>query len=204
MGKSPLIAHSLAEARLYLRVFPCPSCRGGPCAESETRPTDGHESPAMISIAASCTACHTVTTLTFQLPAETSPGAAESARVINPTSHASHLIDVAQWITLSRVLVESASNESDKVEARRLKLEASQCIEEALKFYDDVGNDLPPPEAFFHDASRRRVKDNPEEFSRQRLVNWRSKLPTPATAQRQAARADAEPRVKKRWWRRRG
>ena len=65
-----------------------------------------------------------------------------------------------------------------KTAARKLSLEAAQCLDEALKFYEE-DNDLPPNDAFFHAGSRDRFRDHPQHFSRQRLLHLRSKLPTP-------------------------
>ncbi|MCH7839019.1 MAG: hypothetical protein IID38_02130, partial [Planctomycetes bacterium] len=50
---------------------------------------------------------------------------------------------------------------------------------EALKFSDEDGNDLPPAEGFFQEATRRRFRQNPERFSRRRLLNLRAGLPKP-------------------------
>jgi len=97
--------------------------------------------------------------------------------VVNSTDEPSWILDVAQWLTLFSMMTEMAGKESDKTAARRLSLEAAQCLDEALKFYEE-DNDLPPTEAFFHQGSRDRFRDHPQQFSRQRLLHLRSRLPT--------------------------
>ena len=80
---------------------------------------------------------------------------------------------------LHEMYAESARREKNRAQTRRLNLKAACCLEEALKFYDEVGNDLPPSEGFFHEATRRRFRQNPERFSRRRLLDLRAGLPTP-------------------------
>jgi hypothetical protein len=77
-------------------------------------------------------------------------------------------------------------------------MDAAQCLREALKFYDDEDNDLPPRNALFHEASRRRFWDHPEEFSRQRLLNALSRLPNPVPGG--ATPAEARPAGVARWF----
>jgi hypothetical protein len=94
------------------------------------------------------------------------------------------------------MIIEAATRETDKTQARHLGIEAAQCLEEALKFYDDVGNDLPPPEAFFTEVSRERFRDAPEQFSKRRLIGLRAKLPS-----MRVMRRSITSRGKRRWWR---
>ena len=77
------------------------------------------------------------------------------------------------------MLTESAKQESGKVVARQLRVEAGLCVDEALKFYDDRNNDLPPPGAFFNDVSRALFRQQPERFARQRVLALRLDLPAP-------------------------
>jgi hypothetical protein len=121
---------------------------------------------------------------------------AGQAAVVNPTDEPSRILDVGQWIVLFRMITERAAREIDKIQARHLGIEAAQCLEEALKFYDDVDNDLPPQEALFTEASRTRFRKAPEQFSRRRLIDLRAKLPSGS-----AMRASLSAK-KKRWWNR--
>ena len=120
---------------------------------------------------------------------------------INATDQPSRIIDVAQWLTLAHVIAEAASRETEKTHARQLGIDAAQCLSEALKFYDEPENDLPPAEAFFHDASRRRFRENPEEFSRQRVLDMRSRLPGPSAGG--SGPAPPAPAGIMRWWKQR-
>ncbi len=199
MSDEPLVAHSLAEAYLYLMATPCDACGKGPLTGSGAKPVHPEAEPLVLGMTVTCEGCWNVTKVAFELPC--GPGTDESGGppLVNPTEEPSRIIDVAQWITLFRVIAEAASRETDKVEARRLGLEAAQCLDEALKFYEDDENALPPPEAFFHEASRRRFHDNPEHFARQRLVGLRAKLPsTSVMISRMSSGAKGK---KKRWWR---
>lgn len=179
MSIDPLIAHSEAEVRLYLLAARCKACGRGPLTAP---PPDGQplDSTALLSVDAHCEACAARVALSFRLPARASAGSPPSPNVINPGDEPSRIIDVGQWIVLFRVFLESAKSEPEKAQARALGLKAAQCLDEAVKFYDDPENDLPPPEAFFADASRDRLRDSPEQFSRQRLIELRAKLPNPA------------------------
>ena len=136
MPEGALVAHSLAEAYLYLMATPCASCDKGPLSGSEARPVAGPGEAMIVSITATCRACGTVHELSFELPEGTGTDESGAPPTVNPTEEPSRIIDVARWITLFRVITEAAGRESDKSEARRLGLEAAQCLEEALKFYD--------------------------------------------------------------------
>jgi len=179
MSDAPLVAHSLAEAYLYILATPCASCGRGPLRGGETELADPEGEACTVSIAVTCGSCQDLARLRFRLPTPPESIPAHQASVVNATDEPSQILDVAQWLTLFRMLTETAGHEASKSGARRLSLEAAQCLDEALKFYDDADNDLPPVEAFFGKDSRDRFKAHPEQFSRRRLLHLRSKLPTP-------------------------
>ena len=145
-----------------------------------------------------CGACQDPTQQVFQVPMDQLATARElpagAVAAVSPTDDPSRIIDVVGWVTLFGVIGEAAAKTADKVEARKLGYEAAQCLEEALKFYDD-DNDLPPEGAFFSDASRRHYRDYPDKLARTRLIDLRAKLPAIDAMQRQLARAK-----KRRWW----
>ncbi len=195
MSSAPLHAHSLAEAYFYLMATPCPACGAGPLKGGDAtglRP-DG-DTPA-VSIPACCAKCGARHVYVFALPEGTGLADPSGTADVNPTDEPSRLIDVAQWITLAHVIIEAAGRQTDKGEARRLGIEAAQCLEEALRFYED-GNDLPPSRALFHDSSRGRLKESPNLFSRQRLIEMRRKLPSLSTMRARLA----QPVRKRPWW----
>ncbi len=176
MAGAPRVAHSLTEACLYLKATPCGSCGRGPLAASQPCVTARPGGTTLATFETTCDACQAVATVTLGLH-EAAQASNDETTSINPTDQPSELIDVAGWLTLYRMIHEDAAREADRTQARRLDIEAGQCLEEALKFYDEVDNDLPPQEAFFREATRRRFRENPEQFSRQRLINLRAKLP---------------------------
>ncbi len=197
MPEEPLVAHSLAEAYLYLMATSCPACGRGPLKGADARLVDREKHATVVVIAATCDACRQAIEPMFKLSGHPSPETRDSPTVVNPTDEPSRILDAGQWITLFRMITEAAAKTADKAQARHLGLEAAQCLEEALKFYDDVDNDLPSTEALFTQASRQRFRDHPEQFSRRRLIELRSKLPSPATMRSRLASPG-----KKRWWRR--
>jgi hypothetical protein len=193
-----LPAHSLAEAYLYLMAQSCAHCRRGPirAERAEKSPADSPVE-SLVTLSANCATCGRTADFVFRLPAESPTDVPAHGPVVNPTDEPSHILDVGQWLTLFRMIAEAAARETRKPEARHLGLEAAQCLEEALRFYDDPDNDLPPPEAFFTSTSRDHFRDHPHHFSRRRLLELRSKLPS-LDAMRQAI---SRPR-RKSWWRR--
>jgi hypothetical protein len=197
MGGDPLVAHSLAEVYLYLMAMHCSGCDSGPVEGTEPRP-DGSTEELQLLLAARCTACGREQRLRFSLPHGTGkdPSKPDAVPVVNPTSEPSRIIDVAQWLTLFRSLAEAASRLPNPQEMRRVGIEAAQCLEEALKFYEP-DNDLPPGDALYTAASRRRLREHPQEFSRQRLVELRSRLPGMRLMRRRAEEAKAP---RRRWW----
>jgi len=201
MPDDPLPVHSVAEAHLYLMATACDACGRGPLAAADIRHSRLGEAP-LLHLEAACKACGHTRTFVFDISdcpsddAEASGRPSEQTR-INPTDEPSRIIDVVQWLTLFRIIVEAASKEPDRIEARSLGYEAAQCLEEALKFYDE-DEDLPPLEAFFHPASRKRFEQNREQFTRARLIDMRSKLPSLSRMQRQID--DPKPPKAKKWW----
>ncbi len=199
MPDVPLVAHSLAEAYLYLMATPCGACGKGPLEGSDAHSIDSDQGSASVAIPAACGACGERVDIRFALT-EGLGADPNGPPIVNPTDEPSRIIDVAQWVTLFRMITEAAAKEEGKVAARELGLEAAQCLDEALRFYDDGENDLPPAEAFYCESSRRRFADHPQQFSRQRLIDLRAKLPT-ASAMRSRIEAGNSGK-KKPWWRR--
>ncbi|MBU0717494.1 MAG: hypothetical protein KJ749_04530 [Planctomycetes bacterium] len=200
MDDAPLIAHSLAEVYYYLRATTCAECGKGPLENAHTETVGEEDEHVAVVVKATCRACRMSRTLNFRVPAKFQAIPDDEPITINDTAEASRIVDVAQWIVLARLLAEDAKTESDKVKSRRLKLAAVKCLDEALKFYDEVDNDLPPLEAFFNEGSRRRFQDHPDRFSKKRLIDWRSTLPSPTSAL--SPSLPVEPKPKNRWWRR--
>lgn len=198
MNPEPLYARSLTEIQFYLRVTPCSGCGRGPL-----KPVTDHLPPASspFSLTAKCGGCHQQAAFTFTLPEHATPTDRDDLYpVINPTPEPSRIIDVGQWIVLFRLILETAGKETDKIEARRLGYEAAQCLAEAVKFYED--NDLPPESAIFCESTRVRRRDNPQQFSKQNLMDIGSKLPKLTTMQRQITRCARRKDPDKRpWWR---
>jgi hypothetical protein len=225
----PLYAHSWAEAYLYLKVTFCPSCSQGPWEVAAEPPAQaGH------CLLARCTRCGRKVEFAFcdeqavpegaadsnglpQPPAastatpeattwEASAGQAEREdEVINPTDRPSRILDVGQWLSLLHHLLENATQAiaSDKKQTRRHAYQAAMCLEEALKFYTEQ-SDLPPPSAFFVQPSREAFERVPERFTRQRLLDMRSKLPDIHHMQRRLAKdaaAEKTPKSKWKFWR---
>lgn len=201
MESNVLPVHSLAEAYLYLRVTPCTRCSAGPLqclgTPSATLSRPGYSRAGMSVV---CGACGNESTVTFEHPErdEAQSGRLADIDRVNPTRESSRVLDVGQWLTLFRIILEMASKESDRRLARRQGYQAAQCLEEALKFYED-GNDLPPETALFQESSRQRLHDRPDLFARQRLLALRSKLPTLAKMEQQITRDAKAGSTKRRW-----
>jgi len=195
MSDAPLIAHSIAEARLYLMVTPCKSCRRGPLQPSGLRRLHESGGVRVVAIDTTCDCAH-ADTFTFRITADSAVNEPNVPALINVSPQRSRIIDVAQWLTLFRMTAEEAGRESDKVQARELWLEAAQCLEEALKFFDDAENDLPPEDAFYHAESRVRLRENPEQFSRSRLIGLRAKLPVRGAAVPRVSTSGPKPQHK--------
>jgi len=174
MSETVLNARSLAEAHLYLMVTACQKCGQGPLYARDAVSTRTDGPLALVCIPTDCGSCGTAGQIEFQVPRDQlqiQPGA-EISRDLGP----SRILDVGQWITLFRVITEAADRSEDKFQVRRFGIQASHCLDEALKFYLP-DNDLPPPTAIFCAASRRRFSDHPEQFSRRRILEIRAKLP---------------------------
>jgi len=201
MSPKPLRAHSLLEIDLYFMATVCDRCgRGGLKCEGRRAGPDADRPGVVAEVR--CEACGHESVMRFVLVGDGSPPDRDDLYpIINASDEPSEILDVGQWIVLFRVVLEAASNERDKIEARRKGYEAAQCLEEAIKFYED-DDDLPPAEAIFCEASRQRRREHPEQFSRHHLLDMRAKLPALTTMQRQMVRSEREESTPHRgWWR---
>lgn len=194
MTNAPLPAHSLAEAFFYVMVTPCSACGNGGLKAGIANRADPVDAGITVTIPATCSNCNATVEPAFVLSEIPASDPAQPATV-NSSPDPSRIIDLAQWLTLARMILEVASKETDKQQARHLGIEAAQCLDEALKFYDE-DNDLPEPTAFYSAASRLRFEQQPQLFSRQRLINQRTKLPTISVMRTRLAAAPK----KKKWW----
>ncbi len=200
MSDAPVVSHSLAEVYLYLMVTPCAECGTGRLEGADARSARWDDRVG-VEVETTCTSCGQRASLRFAL-AESELGAAQHKRPdaaarINATDEPSHIIDVGGWITLFSVIAEAAAKSEDRVETRKLGYEAAQCLNEALKFYEE-DNDLPPDTALFTEPSRRRFREQPQAFARSRLIDLRAKLPSIDAMEKRLASGQGR---RKRWWR---
>lgn len=129
-------------------------------------------------------------------------GPGPESEIINPTPQPSRVVDLAQWLSLFYLLVESAAAEPSRPAVRQMGYQAALCLAEALKFYSD--NELPPETAFFTPSSSQAFREHPSNFARQKLRDMQSRLPAmPAMARRLQRDAQGlRPRRGWRFWRR--
>ncbi len=191
----PLCAHTLGEARYYLMVTPCEACGKGPW---EVAGADPPQPGRQVTVSARCHNCGGQRTFVFRFD-HPLPSAGSEAERINPTDSPSRIIDLGQWLSLFYMLVESAASASSPTGSRRDSYRAALCLAEALKFYGDEGEELPPAEAIVAPASLEAFHEHPEKFARQKLRDMQARLPAlPAMAERIDRDEDAEDRP---WWR---
>ena len=190
-------AHSVAEAFLYVLVTPCPICKCGARQASKSAPAgDG----GVISIVATCDNCGGTEECFFEAPGPLpAVDPLSDSAPINPTAEPSELIDVAQWVTLYQLMLESAEETPDRQERRWRRFRAAQCLDEALKLYAP-DSDVPPESAFFTDSSRSAFRDHPQRFARERLLDLRAKLPD-VEAEAKVTRQVEQVGSKRPWWR---
>ncbi|MFH0981022.1 MAG: hypothetical protein V2A79_05735 [Planctomycetota bacterium] len=200
MDIPPLEAHSVAEAHLYLMATPCKLCGAGRTRSMGNR-AESSAGRHVLLLHTRCEACGFDSEFRFSLPDQALPTQGDdvdwTAARINPGGAPSKIIDVAQWLTLFRVISEAAAAQTDAAESRRLGYEAAQCLEEALKFYREDSN-LPRPESLLHEQSRRQLRERPDLFARARLINLRAKLPT-LTEMEHRLESSGHRRPRK-WW----
>lgn len=191
-----LTAQTLNEVRYYLMVTPCPQCGKGPWGH-DALPA-GHAGQFDQQIAFTCTCGHCGQQQSFEfLCRQPLPPGGESQE-INPTDQPSRIIDLAQWLSLFYLLVESASIETTRPEARLMGYRATLCLSEALKFYGD--NELPPESAFFSETTKATFRQHPENFARQKLRDMQTKLPAMGVMAQKVQRDQRLDR-RRRWWR---
>jgi endogenous inhibitor of DNA gyrase (YacG/DUF329 family) len=170
-----LEARSIAEIHLYMKIAGCDRC--GKARQFDAAALQTATVPGSVTVHAHCPACGTAVDLVFRVKDSNEPAPVGYPQTINSTQKCSRLIDLGQWITLAHLLVEEARGAKAKDRMRFLNLQAGLCYDEALKFYDDPDNELPPVESFFTDASRTRFRSSPQQFARSRLIGERAKLP---------------------------
>jgi hypothetical protein len=172
-----LSARSIAERHFYLMVLQCEKCKKGSFELVSTEQTpEQHVDVWYVR----CKQCRQGRRLFFDRSALAVDEAASISGPlpeVNPSPQPSRLIDVGQWLALFYRILSAASEEKDRKEAQRLGYEATLCLEEALKFYLP-DSDLPPPEALWVESSQQGLKQRPEMFVRQKLLQMREKLPS--------------------------
>jgi hypothetical protein len=194
MGKRqpPAQLHSLGEAYLSVRVCTCAVCAGA--LDAEDARYDWDADARTLTLEAVCRRCEAPFERVFEAagvpaaelklleaPRLAGPWELEAAQ-LNPTDEPSQVIDVAGWLTLctwvsdeARLATEQGRDPAGRSLARRMRLVAGACLEEALKFFDE-DNDLPPDEAFFGAEAKRQFWERPELFTRQHIANLRFSL----------------------------
>lgn len=187
-------AHTLNEVRYYLTVTVCPACGKGP---REIDHADGPDPDSRLTlVTARCRHCAHEEQLEFLCRYDV-PSDGVEAEMINPDTEPSCLIDLAQWLSLFYLLVESAAEDRSPVATRCRGYQAALCLAEALKFYGD--DELPPRAAFFCEASAEVFHMHLEKFARQKLRDMQAKLPALSVMARRVARDDRSAR--RPWWR---
>ena len=175
----------------------CSHCGQGPLLSATSlREPSAHENYTLLTMQAKCSHCQEESWFQFELPdREERPGDSDAyTSRINPTEEPSRILDVTHWVTLHRIVLNAADRAADKAEARELRCEAAECLDEALRFYRP-NNDLPPSSGLFTEQSRRRLKDRPELYIRQTLLAQRQRLPN-----RDVIARGLGPRARRRWW----
>jgi hypothetical protein len=189
----PLPAHTLNEVRYYLMVTPCSSCGKGPwVAEDDEMPVRAGQE---VALPARCRNCGAERSFAFLCRHEL-PAHGPEAQTVNPSDAPSRIVDLAQWLSLFYVLIESAATETSKPATRLTGYQAALCLAESLKFYGD--NELPPESAFFSPATLGAYREHPEKFAKQRLLDMQAKLPALHAMARNVSRDERARR--RRWW----
>lgn len=190
----PLAAQSLNEVLYYLTVTVCPSCGKGP---RQIDHSDGPDPASRLAVVtARCRSCLRQDRLEFLCRYDV-PTEGVEAETINPDEQPSKIVDLAQWLSLFYLLVESAAGDNSPAATRRRGYQAALCLAEALKFYGD--DELPPSSAFFGEASGEVFRLHLEKFARQKLRDMQAKLPALAVMARRVARDERS--VRGPWWR---
>lgn len=188
-----LVVHSLTEASLYLMLVPCGACGGSAVPNIAQARQD--QDAARLVVPTVCRKCHHDGEVRFDLSGvDTTERAgglvgwaalaqAGQAPPINRSEKCSRVLDVAGWMMLAGRLSEAArvkmspdAPATDRTAGRQMLIQAGECLDEALKFYE-ADNDLPPADAFFTDAGKRQFREQPERFLRQQILGLRAKLP---------------------------
>ncbi len=177
------MAHSYMEIHLFFQVTVCESCTSGPLEPQFPDNQPRKEMDTVIAVPTTCSQCQHQRIFSFDIPKKATPVSPDALTHINLSSAASTMIDLAQWLTLDQILYEASKNESEAKLARHKALKASFCLEEALKFFDDPDNDLPPAESFFTETSRSRFLQTPHLFARQRILALHAQRPAPTQSE---------------------
>lgn len=201
MSDEPRAAHSVVEAYFHLQVTPCAACGHGALTVSGPF---GTEHPRCVRFETVCRNCGTATPFRFETPAPLSPAELRahpqsSQAPISTVREPSRLVDPIQWVTLAHLAIESIEVTPSAAEQRWARIRAAQCLDEALKFYED-DNELPPSAALRTESSRTALHDHPQRYARSRLAALRASLPADGVVDRLRAQ-EGQPARRRPWWR---
>lgn len=195
------VAHSLVEIHLAAAMNVCRACFGrGHVIDSFGVEADADRAVLLASV--SCCSCGAASIFRCDVSDcaddQLTPAAVQRIPFrINAAPAPSALIDVAEWLTLYRMAIDAADVMADRRWIRAVRIEAAQCLAEALKHYEP-GNDVPPASAFFAASSVERFRERPEQFARQRLIDLAAGLPTLTDVAFTPIDANRAPDTK--WW----
>lgn len=196
MAADCLPAKSLVEAFLYFYVTPCPICKVDRLEPGEPVPVDGQSAFDVVGVCRNCGGSES-----FRFAVPILPPVFErhdpvsSTQAINLGTDPSKLIDLVQWITLHETLLERSSSALDQGERRWLKIRAGQCLDEALKFFDDMAEAM-LDRTELAESSKRALTEHPQRYTRSRLIDLRNQLPTDEAF----AEAQSNDGPKRPWW----
>lgn len=173
MNDRPLEAHSPQEALLYVMICPCAVCgRSTVSPEAPSTSTVGNLL-RIIGVCGNCGSSHEYRFAECGGDVSDDPLAQNSP--INPTENPSLIIDVVQWVSLYAYFADAASRTPDPQESRWRMIRAGECLDEALRFYDD--GQLPDESVAFAIGSRELLRKHPSRYRRDHLAGLRQKCP---------------------------
>ena len=174
MAEAPADAvhlHSVQEAYFFMMVHRC-ECGGAWMGHLEK--AEGSGPGLRQRVEAACFKCKS--RRSFEFIFDTPPSPTEAIRQINPTADPSRALDVAEWMDLAQFYLGRIKRLKKPLDRAQSLLDARQCIEEALKFYQADSED-PPAEALWSDAGRAKVAANPQAYRRSSLQAMLEKIP---------------------------
>lgn len=171
---------SVFEQYVHQLVTPCPHCGQGPLVAEHVQLLEA--GVAIIDrVRVICRSCNQPSTFDYEVTDyQQFAGTLQSGGFCD--APASTAVDLDGWLSVAALLADLAESTQDPAAARLYGLDATACLSEALKFFED-GQEHPHESAIWTDVGVEHYESCPEGYTRSAILEMKQRLPSPTVGE---------------------